>query len=109
MAIPSRISKIPATTNATVNAHRRVTAVQSFTSHALHRHAVEAGLEVAFAAQAAHLVHDLAFLEQEQGGDGSDAKLGREVLVLVNVHFADADAAIVFVGQLVEDGRDHFA
>jgi hypothetical protein len=73
------------------------------------RDAVKAGLEIALAARANDLVGDLAFIEQQQGGNGANAVLGGERLVFVNVHFADFHLAIVFVGQLVEERRDHFA
>ena len=34
---------------------------------------------------------------------------GGERLLLVNVDLADLDLAVVFVGKLVEERRDHFA
>ncbi len=42
------------------------------------RDAVEAGLEIAFAARADDLVSDLAFVEKQQGGYGADAVFGRK-------------------------------
>ncbi len=55
------------------------------------------------------MVGDLPLLEQQQGGDGADAELGGQVLMFVNVDFADADAAIVLLGELVQNRSQHFA
>ena len=66
-------------------------------------------LEVALAARADNLLGDLALVEQQQRGDGADAVLRGERLLLVNVDLADFHLAVVFVGELVEQRRDHFA
>ena len=73
------------------------------------RHAIEAGLEVVLAAQADNLFGYLALIEKEQGGDGANAVFGSDALLVVNVDLADADFAVVFVGEFIEDRRDHFA
>src|SRR5262249_9809852 len=51
------------------------------------RQAVEAGLKFAFAAHADNLLSDLPLREQEQCGHSTDAVLGRQFLLLVNVDF----------------------
>jgi hypothetical protein len=65
--------------------------------------AVEAGFEIALAAQADNLIGNLALMKEEQGRDGADAILGCQGLLLVNVHFANSDAAIVLLGQLIQN------
>src|ERR1035438_5398153 len=72
-------------------------------------YAVDAGLEVAFAAQADHLVRHLALMKQQKGGNSPDAVLGRQALVLVDVHLADLDPSIVLRGQFIQHGPDHLA
>src|ERR1035441_7367462 len=61
-------------------------------------YAVDAGLEVTLAAEADHLVRHLALIEQQEGGNSPDAVLGRQALVLVDVHLADLDPSIVLRG-----------
>ncbi len=41
-------------------------------------------------------------------GDGADAVLRRERLLFVNVDFADLGLAVVFIGEFVEQRRNHF-
>src|SRR6266404_461412 len=67
----------------------------------------ETGLEIAFATQADNLVGDLALAKQEQSGNGPNAIFGGESLFVVNIDFYDLDAALVFLGQLVEDRANH--
>jgi len=75
----------------------------------LSRHTIKTGFEVAFALEADDLLGNLALAENQQCGYRAYAVFGGEVLVIVNVHLADADAAIVLVGQFIKDRRDHFA
>ena len=55
------------------------------------------------------LIHHLAVFEEEDGGDVADAILSDNGVVLVHIDFADGDAAVVFFGQLVDDGAYHAA
>ncbi len=64
---------------------------------------VEAGLQVALAAEADDLFGHLAVLEKQQRGDGADAVFGGEGLVVVNVDLADVDAAGIFLREFIED------
>src|SRR5262249_42751821 len=73
------------------------------------RQAGEAGFEFAFAAHADNLLGDLSLRKQEQCRHSTDAVLGGQLLLLVNVDLGDFDAAIILVGQFVENRRDHFA
>jgi hypothetical protein len=75
----------------------------------LSRHTIKTGFEVAFAFESDDLLGNLALAENQQCGDRADAVFGGKALVIVNVHFADADAAVVLVGQFIKDRRDHFA
>src|SRR5258708_23770709 len=70
---------------------------------------VEAGPEIALAAEADNLFGHLAVLEQEKRGNGAYAVFGGEGLMLIDVHLADVHAAGILVGEFVEDGGDHFA
>ena len=70
---------------------------------------IEPGLEVLLALQPDNLIHDLAVLEEQQRRDGVDAKLDREVLMVVNVDLADLHLAVVLGSQFVENRRDHLA
>src|ERR1041385_4909789 len=71
--------------------------------------AVELGLEVALAAQADDLIGHFAALENQESWDGADAVLSSQALEVVDVELGDLDLAIVFGGELVQDGGDHFA
>ena len=70
---------------------------------------IQFGFEILLALQSDYSVHDLAVLEEEQGGDGVDAILDREILVVVDVHLADLHLAVVLSGEFVKDWGDHFA
>jgi hypothetical protein len=70
---------------------------------------IEAGFEIAFASQPDDLIGDLSLVKQKKRRDRADAVLGGHALVVVDVDLADLDAAIVFIREFVEDGRDHFA
>src|SRR5437763_942847 len=52
---------------------------------------------------------DVAVLEEHQRRDSPDAELGRHVLVLVDVDLGDLQAALVLLGDLVQDRRDRLA
>src|SRR6266478_110055 len=52
---------------------------------------------------------DVAVLEEHQRRDSPDAELGRHALVLVDVDFRDLEAALVLLGDLVQDRRDRLA
>ena len=55
------------------------------------------------------LVGDLAVVEEQQGGNGADAVFGGQRLMFVNVDLADFHLAIVFVGEFIQQRRDHLA
>ena len=71
--------------------------------------AVEAGFEVALAAQTDDLVGDLAVMEKQKRWNCANAIFAPERLLKVNVHFTDFHAASVFVSEFIQNGRDHFA
>ena len=73
------------------------------------RNAVQTGLEITPAFGANHLLGDFTLVKKQQRRNGAYAVLGSERLMVVNVHFADFHPAIIFVGQFVEERRDHFA
>jgi hypothetical protein len=70
---------------------------------------VETCFEIALAFCADHLFGDLSFVEEQQRGNGTNSILRRERLLFVNVDLADFDLAVVFVGEFIEQRRDHFA
>src|SRR5882672_8975981 len=70
---------------------------------------VKLGLEVLLALQANDLIHDLAVLEEQQRGDGVDAVLDGEILMVVDVDLGDLDLAIVLGGEFVQHRRELFA
>ena len=55
------------------------------------------------------LTDDLAFFEDEEGRDAADVVLGREIGVRVDVALADADLAVVVLGERLDVGRDRAA
>ncbi len=58
----------------------------------------------------AHFVaSQFAVLEQQQGGNATNAELGGDAAVLVHIDLHDGELALVFAGHLVERGRDHAA
>src|SRR5215469_1445966 len=75
----------------------------------LRRYAVERGFEIALAARANELIDHLAVFEKEQGGNGIDAVLRRELLLFVRVDLGDFDFAVVFGRQFIQQWVDHFA
>src|SRR5438105_11548141 len=68
---------------------------------------IETRLEIAFAPQPNDLVRHLPLAKQQQRRNRPDAIFSRQLLVLVDVYFADPHLTIVFLGQLVQDRRDH--
>src|SRR5574340_720552 len=52
---------------------------------------------------------DIAVLEQHQRGNAADAEFGRRLLVFVDVQLGDLEPAGVFLGHVIEDGRNHLA
>src|ERR1700712_2803666 len=52
---------------------------------------------------------DGAILEYHQRRYAANPILGRRALILVDVELCYFQAAGIFLGHLVEDGRDHFA
>src|SRR5688572_21721098 len=69
---------------------------QGHAARALGEHAIEAGLQVALAAHAHHLVRHLAVLEKQQRRNGIDSIVNRELLILIDVHLPDRHLAVVF-------------
>src|ERR1044071_3918482 len=73
------------------------------------RDAVEAVLQVALALEADNLLGDFALVEHQQRRDRSNAVLRGKLLLLVDIDLGDLHPAIVFLRQLIENRRDHFA
>ena len=79
------------------------------------RQLVEAGLEIALAAQADDLFRNLAVLKNEQCGDGAHAVFRGEVLVFVNIDLADrtlpeySSASSSRTGAIILQGPHHSA
>src|SRR6266540_2487542 len=48
-----------------------------------------------------NLVHDLAILEEDDGRDTTNPEFARDAGVLVDIHLADLDLAVVIVGNRV--------
>ena len=71
--------------------------------------AVEHALQVGLAPGAHGLLHDLAALEDEQGGDGLHVVLDGQLLVLVDVDLSYGRLAVVLIGELINHWPDHFA
>ena len=70
---------------------------------------VDFAFEGAFGEGADDLVDRLAVLEKDEGGDAADAVLHGNVGVVVHVDFGDVELAVVFEGEVVDGGGDHFA
>jgi len=75
----------------------------------LNRDAVKAGFEIPLAAQTDDLVSHLAFIKQEQRRYGANAVFGGDPLLFIDVNLDDFDPALVFISQLIQNRRDHFA
>src|SRR5580765_2714800 len=71
--------------------------------------AIEARLQISFAAGADDLVGHFTLLEEQQSRDARNAVLRGERLLLVHVDLADLGATIVFRGEFIQHRRDHFA
>jgi hypothetical protein len=71
------------------------------------RDAIEFAFEIALAAEANDLIGNLSAAEYQKRGDGTDAILGGQSLVLIDIDFADLDPPVVFRGEFIEDRRDH--
>ena len=54
-------------------------------------------------------VDQLAALEEEQRRDIADAELHRDIRALIDIAFDNVYLALIFLGHLVDDGRDHAA
>src|SRR5260221_14044225 len=67
------------------------------------RETIEAGLEIAFAAQANQLLCHLSLFEKEQSRNRTDPVLSGQFLEFIDVHLADSDSAIVLLGQFVKN------
>ncbi len=67
---------------------------------------VQGGLQLGLALQADELIDDLASLEDHQRGDAVDPVVAGEALGVVDVDLAYFDGALVFGGQLLDDGGD---
>ena len=52
---------------------------------------------------------DLPLIDEQERRNGADTVLRRERLLFVNVDFADLDLAVVFIGQFIQQRRDHLA
>jgi hypothetical protein len=55
------------------------------------------------------LARDFAIFEKEKRWNGADPVFGGQRLLFVNIHFADADTAIIFTGKFIQQRSDHFA
>lgn len=55
------------------------------------------------------LIDDFAAFEEDEVRDGANAVFGGELLLGVDVDFADLDGVAFFFGEFVEDGSEHFA
>ena len=60
-------------------------------------------MERALGRSSHYFVDNLAILNKNDGGNVSNAKLGSEFVVFVDIAAADDDASVVFVGQFVDD------
>jgi serine acetyltransferase len=50
--------------------------------------------------------HNIAILENHQGRDTADAKLGRDCLIVVDINFGNLELAAVILGDFVEVGAN---
>src|ERR1035441_1291312 len=72
-------------------------------------YAIEAGLEIAFAAQADHLICHLTLMKKQESWNRTDTILRGQLPVLIHVHFADLDLSVVLRGEFIQNRSDHFA
>jgi len=70
---------------------------------------VDEGCQLRFAHGADFRSSQLTVFENHQGGDASDAELGRDVAVFVHIHLGDLQFAFVGTSHFVQDRGDHFA
>ncbi len=67
------------------------------------------GFDGCFGHHADELLGDLAIFEKEHRGDGADAVIGGDGVVVVDVDLGDLNLAGHLGGEFFEDGRDGFA
>src|SRR4051812_28438168 len=85
-----------------------VLGVWSFARSAL-RQRYQPADQVLLARHPDDLIAELAVLEKEEGRDRADVIFHRKPLVLVDVDFRHFYGARLFLRDLVDQGRDHFA
>ena len=51
-------------------------------------------------------VDDLTVFEQQKGGNVANTVLARDALIVVDIHFADAESAFIIARHLLQDGCD---
>jgi hypothetical protein len=70
---------------------------------------VDIRLQIPLGAQAHDLSRHLARFEKQQRRNSPHPIFGRQRLLLVNIDFADADAAVLLAGNFLQQRGDHFA
>lgn len=65
--------------------------------------------QLGFSQSAYFLSSDSAVLKEDQSRNAANIELGRNALVLVNVHLCDLDLVAVLTSEFFKDGADHLA
>src|SRR5699024_8140630 len=68
---------------------------------------VQRFLEIAFLAQTDKLLRDLPILEQDDGRDGANGELHRNITIGVGIDLAHLDLAFVVLGDFLDGRREH--
>jgi hypothetical protein len=66
-------------------------------------------LEIPLAGHSHDLVCDFSILENQHRGDGSDAVLAGNALLIIDIDLADFQPVFVFGNQFIQNRGDHFA